>query len=182
MPKKFMFFDTETTGLDPMTGDKIIEIALLTYDADSRTLIDKFVQRFDPERSISPKAQEVHGITYDELVGQPKFAYHAEAIQQRFLDANLIVAHNLSFDAGFLLCELSAAGFKLPDRPSIDTMEQGRWACPDGKFPKLGELCFALDIPYNPDEAHSAEYDVIVMANCLFRGLDLGFYTIPEAC
>ena len=178
---KILGFDTETTGLKPENGDKIIEIALLTYDSDTRQLIDKYVQRIDPECPISAGAQEVHGITYAELVGMPKFKYVADEIRQRFEQADLVIAHNLQFDAMFLICEFAAVGSMLPERTSIDTMTEARWACPDGKYPKLGELCFALGVDYNTLAAHSASYDVEVMIECLWRGLDRGFYTLPES-
>ncbi|GAC1605792.1 MAG: 3'-5' exonuclease [Aquirhabdus sp.] len=176
---KIMGFDTETTGLKPMEGDKIIEIALLTYDAATRQVIDKYVQRIDPERSISASAQDIHGISYESLVGMPKFKQIAYEVKNRLDDADLIVAHNLNFDAEFLICEFAACGLKVPDMPSIDTMAEARWACAEGKFPKLSELCFALGVTYDQTAAHAADYDVDVMMQCLWRGLDRGFYQLP---
>jgi DNA polymerase-3 subunit epsilon len=176
---KVMGFDSETTGLKADAGDKLIEVALLTYDFATRKLVDKYVQRLDPERSITAGAQEVHGITYDELVGMPKFRDVAPEIHKRFEAADLVIAHNLDFDAMFFLIEFQAAGFKLPSKASLDTMTEARWACPDGKFPKLQELCFALGVKYDPSLAHAADYDVDVMMQCFWRGLDRGFYT-PE--
>ncbi|MDI7718444.1 exonuclease domain-containing protein [Acinetobacter baumannii] len=69
--------DTETTGLEVENGDKIIEIALIKYDLDGAKL-EEFVQRIDPERNIDPKAQAVHGISYSDLIGCPKFVDIAE--------------------------------------------------------------------------------------------------------
>lgn len=178
MPK-ILGFDTETTGVKADDGDKIIEVALLTYDSLTRKLVDSYIQRIDPERSITAAAQEVHGIAYSELVGKPKFRDLAPEMLRRFQDADMVVAHNLPFDAGFFLYEFAAVGLALPSKPSIDTMEMGRWACFDGKYPKLGELCFALGVPYDPAAAHAADYDVDRMMECLWRGLDRGFYTAP---
>lgn len=173
---KILGFDTETTGLKAEDGDKLIEVALITYDSVTRKVEDRFVQRLDPERSISAKAQEIHGITYDELVGMPKFHHIASQVHERFEAADLVVAHNLGFDAMFFLCEFNAIGMKLPSKPSVDTMEQGRWACPDGKLPRLEELCFSLGVTYDRAAAHSADYDVFVMMECFWRGLDRGFF------
>lgn len=172
--------DTETTGLKAQEGDKIIEIALLTYDTATRKVVDKYVQRINPQRSIAPKAQEVHGITQADLVGMPLFADVAAEIHKRLDAADIVVAHNLEFDAMFLLCELQAAGLALPSKYSIDTMKEARWACSDGKLPRLGELCFALGVDYDAAAAHAADYDVLIMMECLWRGLDRGFYALPE--
>lgn len=176
---KALMFDSETTGLKAEDGDKLIEVALITYDTETRKAIDKYIQRIDPECSISAGAQEVHGISYSQLVGKPKFAEIAQHCHDLFTQADFVVAHNLVFDATFFMYEFQACGLVLPTKPSIDTMTEARWACPDGKYPKLGELCFALRVPYDPAAAHSAEYDVEVMAQCLFKGADLGFYALP---
>lgn len=176
---KILGFDTETSGLKPANGDKLVEVALLTYDSQTRRLIDKYVQRIDPECAITAKAQEIHGISYSMLVGMPKFRDIAPEVHKRFTAADLAVAHNLEFDAEFMLYELSAAGLKLPNVASVDTMQQGRWACPDGKYPKLQELCFALGVEYDVTAAHAAEYDVVTMMECFWRGLDRGFYVSP---
>jgi len=172
--------DTETTGLEQADGHRIIEIAILTYDSKSRKLVDKYVQRIDPERSIQASAQEVHGISYNELVGCPKWEEVAPTIEAKLNAAGLLVAHNMDFDGPFIAAELLRVGMKVPDRTSFCTMENARWACPDGKFPKLQELCFALGVEYDPALAHSAFYDVEVMIKCFFRGLDRGFYVVPD--
>lgn len=172
-------FDTETTGLKAEAGDKIIEIAMLSFDLDTRQLVDSYVQRIDPERAIAPAAQEVHGISYSELAGKPKFRDIAPEVFRRFEASTYVVAHNLQFDALFLLSELASCGLTLPTCASIDTMTEARWACADGKYPKLSELCFALGVKYDFSAAHAADYDVKVMMECLWRGLDRGFYTLP---
>ena len=178
---RILGFDTETTGLKAVEGDKIIEIALLTYDSETRTLVDSFVTRIDPERGITAKAQQIHGIGYEELVGKPKFRDVVGEIEKRFTAADAVVAHNLAFDAIFLLCEFQACGVTLPNKPSVDTMAKGRWATFNGKLPKLMELCFALGVPYDKALAHSASYDVEVMMQCLWAGQDRGFFKMPAS-
>jgi DNA polymerase-3 subunit epsilon len=174
MTFKVVGLDLETTGLDWSKGHKIIEIAMLTYCDGA--LEKLFECRFDPERPIEPKAQEVHGISYEELAGEPKFERRAAEIQKLMEEADLIVIHNAGFDAPFVAAEMNAAGFEVPATNVFCTMENSRWACPDGKFPKLGELAFALNIPYDKAKAHGATYDVEVMMACFYEGLKRGVY------
>ncbi len=171
--------DTETTGLDQADGHRIIEIALLTYDAASRKLVDKYVQRIDPERAIAAAAQAVHGISYGELVGQPKWEAVVPEVTSRLNKTSLMVAHNMGFDGPFIGGELLRVGASMPTADIFCTMENGRWACADGKSPKLMELCFALGVDYDQAKAHAADYDVEVMMDCLWRGIDRGFYQLP---
>lgn len=172
--------DTETTGLKQEDGHRIIEIAMLSYDLDTQKLVDTWVQRIDPERSIDPGAQAAHGISYSELVGQPKWEDVAPEVAKRIGTAGLLVAHNMGFDGPFIAAELMRVSQNVPNVHSLCTMENARWACPDGKLPRLGELCFALNVPYDPAKAHGAEYDVSVMMACFFRALDRGFYELPK--
>jgi DNA polymerase-3 subunit epsilon len=171
--------DTETTGLKQEKGAKIVEIALLTYDLVTRKLLDTWVQRIDPQQPIEAGAQEIHGIAYTDLIGCPTWEDLAPEIYRRMTEANLLVAHNMGFDGPFIAAELLRVGQEVPDVCSVCTMENGRWACPEGKYPRLEELAFALGVPFNASEAHGAEYDVSVMMECFFRGLDRGFYEIP---
>jgi DNA polymerase-3 subunit epsilon len=171
--------DTETTGLEQSDGHRIIEIALLTYDAGSRKLVDRYVQRIDPERAIAAAAQAVHGIAYSELVGMPKWDDVAPEVARRLDATNVAVAHNMNFDGPFVGGELLRSGFKVPNMEVFCTMDNGRWATFDGKSPKLMELCVALGVKYDPAKAHAADYDVEVMMECLWRGIDRGFYKLP---
>ncbi|TSP14026.1 3'-5' exonuclease [Cupriavidus campinensis] len=177
---KIGVLDTETTGLDPFDGHKIIELALFSYELSTRTMFDRYVQRIDPERSIAADAQRVHGISYEELFGMPKFRDIAPTVHAKLSELDLLICHNAGFDVPFVGVELVAAGLVLP--PGLQafcTMEQGRFACFDGKLPKLQELCFAFGIDYDPAAAHAADYDVIKTADCFFRGVERGFYQLP---
>lgn len=171
--------DTETTGLKQEDGHRIIEIAMLTYDLDTRRLEDTWIQRIDPERPIDQKAQEVHGIAYTDLVGCPKWDDLAEEIARRMSGADLLIAHNMGFDGPFIAAELIRVGQKVPDVHALCTMENARWACPDGKLPRLGELAFSLGVPYDSSKAHAAQYDVEITMECFFRGFQRGFYKLP---
>lgn len=172
--------DTESTGIDPAKGHKLIEVALLEYDTATRELVDSWVQRINPERAISDDALAVHGITYAEVEREPTFATVAPEIIARINRGAIMVAHNMNFDAPFLAHELAVCGLGAPKIELFCTMENARWATYNGKYPRLGELCFALGVNYDESKAHSAEYDVDVMVQCLWRGIDRGFYTLPN--
>lgn len=171
-------YDIETTGLlDP--DHRIIEIYIGLYKG--RSLVWELNQRIDPQRSIGIEAQRVHGITASDLFGKPIFATVAPDILKAFSKASYSVAHNGNeFDWKFLQQEMKRVGLRLPDMPMVDTMLEGIWATADGKKPRLEELCYACGVPYDKTLAHAAEYDVNVMAQCFFRGVDWEFYTLPE--
>lgn len=176
MSEYFLGLDTETTGVNPEKGDRIIEIALIQYDLNGNRIGD-FIQRIDPECAINPAAQAVHGIAYADLVGMPKFADIADKVYELMQGASLLIAHNFQFDGKFIASEMIKCENRVPTAPSFCTMENSRWACFDGKFPKLLELCFALGVDYDKSKAHAASYDVEVMAECFFKALNRGLYT-----
>ncbi|MCP5099626.1 MAG: 3'-5' exonuclease [Chloroflexi bacterium] len=99
--------DTETTGLHPWLGNRIIEIGAVRLENWQVThTLNYLVQ---PGRKIEPKASAVNGITDADLVGKPSFADIADELIS-MLDGALIVAHNAAFDAGFLGMELGLCG------------------------------------------------------------------------
>lgn len=174
-------FDIETTGLDQSKGHRIIEIAASLYELETQTLKGKFVQRINPERSIDPGAQAVHGITFEMLTGCPTWEEVAPKLVKVFRATSLIVAHNGDgFDMPFVGGELLRVGQPVPDVSCYDTMLNGRWATPLGKVPSLKELCFACGVEYDPAKAHAADYDVDVMMESFFIGLNKGFFQIPD--
>lgn len=173
--------DTETTGLDPDKGHKIIEICLQLEDYFTGRKLGSKTWRVHPNRSIDPRAEAVHKISLDMLKGAPTFDAIAPTLHKILSSSHVFVAHNAMFDLRFLAAEFSACGLTIPDREVFCTMDNGRWACADGKAPKLGELCWALGIEYDKDAAHAADYDVQVMMQALRKGVDLGYFTLPAA-
>jgi len=171
--------DLETTGLDPADGHRIIEVAMISYDLARRVETDRFVQRIDPDRNIPAASQAIHGITYEELVGCPKWDDVAPEVEKRLASSGLLIAHNAAFDGPFVAAELTRAKRLVPKIECFCTMETSRWATPNGKLPRLDELCFALGVEYDPGKAHAADYDVEVMMQCFLKGYDRGVYVIP---
>lgn len=171
--------DIETTGLDVSKGHAIIEIGMLFYELETGAMLGKYIQRINPQRPIDAKAQEIHGIAFSDLTHEPVWKTVAPALLDKLKLADFLVAHNADFDMPFVGVELMRAGLEIPDVHTVCTMKEGRWATPLGKNPNLGELCFALNIPYDRSKAHSAEYDIACTMQCFFKGLKRGFYQAP---
>jgi DNA polymerase-3 subunit epsilon len=178
---RILGLDTETTGLDQAKGHRIIEVAGIhaEWDGTRMSLLRKFTKRINPERSIDPDAQAVHHISAVDLAGEPLWPEVAPAVMAQLYLADVVVCHNASFDGPFLAAELLRVGLTPPPVEIFCTMEAGRWATGQGKLPRLGELCWALGVAYDESKAHAAEYDVIVMLQCLAKGLKRGFYQLP---
>ena len=138
--------DTETTGLSPEDGHRIVELGcveLLNHVPTGRTL--QFY--LDPERPMEADATRVSGITDAMLAGKPKFAEVAQSFVDFIGDAGLVI-HNAAFDVAFLNAELARAGFEalLPER-ALCTMLMARRKYP-GAPASLDALCkrFAIDL------------------------------------
>jgi DNA polymerase-3 subunit epsilon len=157
-----VLFDTETTGLDPLTGDRIIEIAAIELHNDLPTgkVFHKLV---DPERDVPEGSTRVHGITRGDLVGKPKFADIADDLLAFFGDSPL-VAHNAPFDFGFVNAEL--ARIDLPslarDR-MIDTLVLAKQRFP-GMPNSLDALCRRYNIDLSERTTHNALLDCRLLA------------------
>lgn len=114
-------FDIETTGLNPV-ADGIVEIAAVKRRAGRE--IAHFHSLVDPQRPISPGAAAIHGISDEQVRGQPTI----EEVLPQFLEfaaGNIALAHNAAFDLGFLWYEISK-GFQAPDVPVLDTCALAR--------------------------------------------------------
>lgn len=172
------FTDIESTGLNE-PEHRIVELCCQLYDLDTEEHLKTWVWLIDPERSITPKAQKVHGITAAHLAGKPTLEQLAPVIRGVFNPAYANVAHNGDhFDFPFIKREMMRVGHPVTFARTFDTMVEGRFATANGKNPKLGELATCLDVPYDPDQAHGADYDTSVMAKCFFAGKRLGWFNI----
>ena len=152
-----VLFDTETTGLDPLTGDRVIEVAALELMNDLPTG-ESFHRLVHPERDIPPDATRVHGITIDKLASAPKFSAIADDLLAFFQDSPL-VAHNAPFDFGFLNAEF--ARLKRPSLTKarmIDTLAIAKLRFP-GLPNSLDALCRRFSIDLTARTTHNALLD-----------------------
>jgi DNA polymerase-3 subunit epsilon len=155
--------DTETTGLDPRQGHRIIELAGLEV-VNRRVTGRTFHYFVDPEREIDAGASEVHGMTWDDLRGKPRFRDIAGDFLDFVRGAEWVI-HNAPFDIAFLDAELSLAG--LPASAThcgkvIDTLALAREAFP-GKRNNLDALCERFGI----DNAHRSLHGALLDAELL---------------
>lgn len=172
------FTDIETTGINE-PDQRIIEYCGMWFDLATERHIKTVTQRFNPLRKIEAKAQKVHGISLQDLASELTWDIGSHIVHDSLSRADHNVAHNGGeFDFPFLEREFDRIGNPVTIRGKFDTMSQARWATPYGKNPRLGELAMALDIPYDPTQAHGAEYDVSVMAKCFFEGRRLGWFVL----
>ncbi|TAK86500.1 MAG: DNA polymerase III subunit epsilon [Betaproteobacteria bacterium] len=158
--------DTETTGLNPKLGDRIIEIGCI--EILSRTITDSHFHVYvNPEREIDAGASRVHGVTLEDLAAKPKFA----AVAREFLDfvrgAELII-HNADFDVEFLDMELGRAGLgRIGGHVSkiTDTLIYARELHP-GRRNSLDALCERYLIDNSNRTLHGALLDARLLAEC----------------
>lgn len=177
--------DTETTGFKPHKGDKILEVCfnIHRYNPHDGTFthLRTITQRINPLRAIPEEAQAVHGITLESLEGCPTWGDYAPTVKRILDAADLLVIHNAEFDKDFLWTEQAAAGYPVGrEIATLCTMQEGRWACADGKAPKLVELCDALGIEFDPDAAHGAAYDTGKLMEAYIKGIQLGLFPQPK--
>jgi len=156
--------DTETTGLDPAQGHRIVEIACVTLH--HRSLTNKHLHLYvNPERDSDPEALRVHGLTTDFLAQHPRFAAVAEQFVDYVRDAELII-HNAAFDTKFLNAELARC--KLPPIDALcekitDSLLVARELHP-GKRNNLDALCDRYGISNAHRTLHGALLDAELLA------------------
>ncbi len=157
-----VLFDTETTGLNPMSGDRLIEIAALELFNDLPTGIT-FHRLVDPERDVPVDATRIHGIARDQLIGKPLFAEIIDDLLE-FIGEDKLVAHNAPFDFGFLDAELSRVGRPKLDRSRmVDTLAMAKSRFP-GMPNSLDALCRRFNIDLSERVTHNALLDCKLLA------------------
>ena len=158
--------DTETTGLSPLQGHRIIEIGCI--EIINRRPTGREYHRFvNPERNIDEGAERVHGISREELEGHPRFAEIADELLAFIRGAELVI-HNADFDVGFLEHELSLMKHLQPlisqHARVLDTLTLAREMHP-GQRNSLDALCKRYSIDSSRREVHGALIDAELLAN-----------------
>jgi DNA polymerase-3 subunit epsilon len=181
--------DTETTGLDPRQGHRIIEIACL--ELVNRRLTGRHLHKYvNPEREIDAGAAAVHGITLDFLADKPRFADVAEEFLEFITGAELVI-HNAPFDVGFLNAELDLLG-RVPVETVCagvrDTLRMAKELHP-GKRNSLDALCDRFEVDRSNRTLHGALIDCELLGE-VYLSMTRGQNSLlvdaeevePEAC
>ena len=168
-----VFLDTETTGLDPNQGHRVIEIAAV--EINNRQLSEnQFHIYVNPERDIDAAAQEVHGITLEFLKDKSFFQDIAEDFLNFIQDSELII-HNAPFDIGFLNMELGRIGLsKIEDHIEkiTDSLVMARELRP-GQRNNLDALCKAYRVDNSKRSQHGALLDAQLLSE-VYLGMTRG--------
>jgi DNA polymerase-3 subunit epsilon len=177
-------FDTETTGLDPYKGDRLVEIGcieMVNRFATGRT----FHRYINPERDMPQEAFAVHGLSTDFLKDKPLFATIADELLDFIGDAAL-VAHNAMFDLSFLNAEFERIKRTvIPRDRLVDTLLLARRKYPGGSN-RLDDLCVRFGIDNSRRTKHGALLDAELLAEVYVelveaRQAQLGLVTLPAS-
>jgi DNA polymerase-3 subunit epsilon len=179
--KREIVLDTETTGLNPATGDRIVEIGcveLINHIPTGR----HFHAYLNPERDMADDAFRVHGLSDDFLRSQPRFADRAAEFLA-FVEDSVLIAHNAGFDITFLNAELERA--KLPSLRNevIDTVAVARDLNPGARV-GLDALCKYYGIDNSKRTLHGALLDSQILAEVyleLIGGRQVTFALVTES-
>ncbi len=161
--------DTETTGLSPNQGHRIVELAAIEINGWEVTQ-NRIHRYFNPGREIDAGAAAVHGLTVERLKDEPTFDDFAHEFAEFIRDAELII-HNAPFDLGFLNSEFEQVG--LPPVESIckkvtDTLRSAKELFP-GEKNNLNALCERYEIDYSQRTLHGAMLDAELLAEVYLK-------------
>ena len=176
-----IIFDTETTGLDPRTGDRLVEIGCIEMFNRVATG-ETFHAYFNPQRPMPAEAEAVHGLGDAFLADKPLFAERAADLIA-FIGDSPLVAHNAGFDFGFLNRELELCG--LPAvclSRMVDTVALARVRHPGAKL-SLDALCTRYGIDRSHRTRHGALLDAELLAQVyveLTGGRQIGLELVEE--
>ncbi len=177
-------FDTETTGLDPYQGHRLVEIGCV--ELINRFPTGQMFHRYlNPERDIPPEVFAIHGLSGDFLRSQPVFADIAPDLLD-FIGGAALVAHNAAFDLGFLNAELERASqAAIPRDRLVDTLLLARRKYP-GSPNRLDDLCNRFGIDNSHRTKHGALLDAELLAEVYVELVDarqaqLGLVAMPAS-
>lgn len=156
-------FDTETTGFDPNTGDRLVEIGaveLINHLPTGKV----FHEYINPERDVPEEVVKVHGLTNEFLADKPKFAEIAQKWVDFIGDDGIFVAHNAAFDMNFINYELKKCGYNTYDWDRVvDTLAIAKSEFP-GARNNLDALCRRFNIDNSARTFHGALLDAQLLA------------------
>ena len=163
MIKREVILDTETTGLDPAKGDRMVEIGCVEMIDGVRTGAF-FHSYLNPERDVPEGAFKVHGLSTEFLQDKPLFSTKADEFLEFIADSQLVI-HNAPFDMKFVNAELAMLGFdKIPMTRTVDTLLIARNKFP-GSPANLDALCKRFNIDISGREKHGALLDAELLAD-----------------
>lgn len=164
-----IFLDTETTGLSPENGDRVIEIGCI--EMDNRRLTGRHLHFYlNPQRKSHEDAVKIHGLTDEFLSDKPLFSAVVDEFIEFVRDAEIII-HNAGFDVGFLNEELRRCGrpkFSTHISAVTDTLAMARDQYP-GKSNSLDALCKRLEVDNTNRTLHGALIDANLLAEVYIR-------------
>lgn len=165
--RPILAFDTETTGLDPVDGHRVIEFAGVEFRLSPEGSVSEVVRHewmFNPGRPIPRESSDVHGIRDEDVADKPAFATAARQIHA-LLQRSVTVAHNYPFDQRMLTYEFQLAGLGWPCPPAeIDTSDLSRRFFKEAREHKLATLAQRLEVPLV--QAHRAGDDAEACGRC----------------
>ena len=177
-----IIFDTETTGLDPQSGDRLVEIGCIEM-INRVTTGRTFHAYYNPDRDMPAAAEAVHGLSAAFLADKPRFPELVEDLIEFIADSPL-VAHNAGFDFGFLNAELAMIGREAVCRSRmIDTVALARVRHPGAKL-SLDALCTRYGVDRSHRTMHGALLDAELLAQVyveLTGGRQIGLELAAEA-
>lgn len=158
-----IIFDTETTGLDPKGGDRLVEIGCIEM-VNRVPTGNTFHGYFNPDRDMPAAAEAVHGLSISFLSDKPRFHERVAELLEFLGDETKLVAHNAGFDFGFVNSELEMCGLPpLGRERMIDTVAMARMRHPGAKN-SLDALCTRYGIDRSHRTRHGALLDAELLA------------------
>ena len=156
LEETYIVFDTETTGLDPKSGDQMIEIGAVKIQ--NGKVIDRFDELINPQRPLDPKIVEVTNITDLMLKDKPT----EEEVLKHFIawiKDDILVAHNANFDLSFLKMAYFKYHLGNLNQDCVDTLELSRYLEPYERYHNLTVLMKRYEIVWDEEKHHRADYD-----------------------
>lgn len=167
LKKAYTVIDVETTGLNPLTGDKITEIAAIKIINGKIQTENSFVTLINPEREISSEASQISQITNAMVKDAPKMREIVENFT-KFIEHSIIIGHNIEFDIGFIRMELEQCGINSGDPRHVCTMQLSQKIFPYQQRHNLDIVMQRMKVT-SKGERHRALTDVIATAEVFLK-------------